>query len=87
MPTSVPRNFCLQAFPKFCKSKKLQMGNISTLARLTRSNSMKPTVNDQNPHRAQGRASRIILKGVSAAFLTLLKPPSVITEDSFFMPA
>jgi hypothetical protein len=46
MPTSVPRNFCLQAFPKFCKSKKLQMGNISTLARLTRSNSMKPTVND-----------------------------------------
>ena len=38
-------------------------------------------------HVAYGRASRIILKGVSAARRTLEKPPLWMTSRSFFSPA
>jgi len=36
---------------------------------------------------SQGRASKIILKGVSVARLTLLKPPAPMTSRNFASPA
>jgi hypothetical protein len=37
--------------------------------------------------RRQGRASKIMLNGVSAARLTVANPPAVITSRSFASPA